>query len=78
MVRSVKGVHEASESERRTLREQSLPQVLRSFQVLQILHEKLCSCEVLHHSFHLGLLIIANDDDLVDLEDCRSLGYLPD
>ena len=76
MVRSIQRIHQTSKPQCRRSGEQGLPQVLRGLEILKVLDEELGGRQVLHHAFHLLLLVVAQDNDLVYLEDCRSFGYL--
>ena len=76
MVRCVQRIHQACEPQSRTPREQRLPQVLWSLQILQVLNEELGGSQILHHTFHLLLLVITQDHYLIDSKDCSCLSDL--
>lgn len=78
VVRRVQRIHQAREAQGRVPRKQRLAQVLRCFQILEILDEKLGGCQILHHALHLLRLIVTDNDDLIDAEDGGGLGDLAD
>lgn len=77
MVRSIKRIHQTCKPQRWGPWEQSLPQILWGLEVLKVLHKELRSGEILHHTFHLLLLIITQHHDFIDSENGGGLGNLP-
>ena len=69
MMRSLNGIHKPHIIQIRMHFEKILPQVLRSFKILQV------SCDILTRDKLLalgGVAVISKNDDLVNFEDARN------